>query len=136
MITDITNFDTISHHVAKYAAGQLETRCGVRRAFTVYPIKSGTWARARALPNAGLPSSRLHFIKNLILNFIKTFKILLYIFYIYYKIKFNYFHAQFRTPRQGEAARLAAAKETPLVAVLPTRGKSLVFIAYAVRVWG
>ena len=41
-------------------------------------------------------------------------------------------HAQFRTPQQEEAVRLAAAKETPLVAVLPTGGgKSLVFMVPA-----
>lgn len=31
-------------------------------------------------------------------------------------------HAQFRTPQQKEAVRLAAAKETPLVAILPIGG--------------
>ncbi|KFZ20168.1 hypothetical protein V501_00278 [Pseudogymnoascus sp. VKM F-4519 (FW-2642)] len=31
-------------------------------------------------------------------------------------------HAQFRTPHQKEAVRLAAANETPLVAILPTGG--------------
>jgi len=41
-------------------------------------------------------------------------------------------HAQFRTTQQEEAVRLAAAKETPLVAVLPTGGgKSLVFMVPA-----
>lgn len=41
-------------------------------------------------------------------------------------------YAQFRTPQQKEAVRLAAAKETPLVAILPTSGgKSLVFIVPA-----
>ncbi|KFX91232.1 hypothetical protein V490_06015 [Pseudogymnoascus sp. VKM F-3557] len=41
-------------------------------------------------------------------------------------------HAQFRTPQQKEAVRLAAAKETPLVAILPTGGgKSLVFMVPA-----
>jgi superfamily II DNA helicase RecQ len=41
-------------------------------------------------------------------------------------------HAQFRTPQQEEAIRLAAAKESPLVAVLPTGGgKSLVFMVPA-----
>ncbi|KAI5455850.1 P-loop containing nucleoside triphosphate hydrolase protein [Mariannaea sp. PMI_226] len=41
-------------------------------------------------------------------------------------------HAQFRTPQQEEAVRLAAAKETPLVAILPTGGgKSLVFMVPA-----
>ena len=40
--------------------------------------------------------------------------------------------AEFRTPQQEEAVRLAAAKETPLVAVLPTGGgKSLVFMVPA-----
>lgn len=40
--------------------------------------------------------------------------------------------AHFRTPEQEEAVRLAAAKETPLVAVLPTGGgKSLVFMVPA-----
>jgi hypothetical protein len=38
-------------------------------------------------------------------------------------------HAQFRSPQQEEAVRLSAAKETPIVAVLPTGGgKSLVFL--------
>jgi superfamily II DNA helicase RecQ len=38
-------------------------------------------------------------------------------------------HAQFRSPQQEEAVRLAASKETPIVAVLPTGGgKSLVFM--------
>lgn len=41
-------------------------------------------------------------------------------------------HAQFRSPQQEEAVRLAAAKESPLVAVLPTGGgKSLVFMVPA-----
>ncbi|KFZ18502.1 hypothetical protein V501_01170 [Pseudogymnoascus sp. VKM F-4519 (FW-2642)] len=41
-------------------------------------------------------------------------------------------HAQFRTLQQKEAVRVAAAKETPLVAILPTgRGKSLVFMVPA-----
>lgn len=41
-------------------------------------------------------------------------------------------HARFRTPQQEEAVRMAAAKETPLVAVLPTGGgKSLVFMVPA-----
>jgi superfamily II DNA helicase RecQ len=41
-------------------------------------------------------------------------------------------HAQFRSPQQEEAVRLAAARETPLVAVLPTGGgKSLVFMVPA-----
>jgi superfamily II DNA helicase RecQ len=41
-------------------------------------------------------------------------------------------YAQFRTPQQEEAVRLAAAKETPLVAVLLTGGgKSLVFMVPA-----
>ncbi|KFY03918.1 hypothetical protein V490_00051, partial [Pseudogymnoascus sp. VKM F-3557] len=41
-------------------------------------------------------------------------------------------HAQFRTPQQKEAVWLAAAKETPLVAILPTGGgKSLVFMVPA-----
>jgi hypothetical protein len=41
-------------------------------------------------------------------------------------------HAQFRTLQQEEAVRLAAAKETPLVAILPTGGgKSLVFMVPA-----
>jgi hypothetical protein len=41
-------------------------------------------------------------------------------------------HAQFRTPQKKEAVRLAAAKETPLVAILPTGGgKSLVFMVPA-----
>jgi superfamily II DNA helicase RecQ len=38
-------------------------------------------------------------------------------------------HAQFRTPQQEEAVWLAAAKESPLVAISPTGGrKSLIFI--------
>ena len=42
-------------------------------------------------------------------------------------------HAQFRTLQQKGAVRLAAAKESPLVAVLPTGGeKSLVFIVPAI----
>ncbi|KFY66180.1 hypothetical protein V496_02146 [Pseudogymnoascus sp. VKM F-4515 (FW-2607)] len=41
-------------------------------------------------------------------------------------------HAQFRTPQQKEAVRLSAAKETPLVAILPPGGgKSLVFMVPA-----
>ncbi len=41
-------------------------------------------------------------------------------------------YAQFRTPQQEEAVRLAAAKETPLVVILPTAGgKSLVFMVPA-----
>ena len=41
-------------------------------------------------------------------------------------------NAQFRTPQQEEAVRLAAARETPLVAVLPTGGgKSLIFMVPA-----
>ncbi|RFU71790.1 recq family helicase, partial [Trichoderma arundinaceum] len=41
-------------------------------------------------------------------------------------------HARFRTPQQEEAVRMAAAKETPLVAILPTGGgKSLVFMVPA-----
>ncbi|KAH8750128.1 hypothetical protein F5882DRAFT_488067 [Hyaloscypha sp. PMI_1271] len=41
-------------------------------------------------------------------------------------------HALFRTPQQEEAVRLAAAKESPLVAILPTGGgKSLVFMVPA-----
>ncbi|KFY63879.1 hypothetical protein V496_03617 [Pseudogymnoascus sp. VKM F-4515 (FW-2607)] len=41
-------------------------------------------------------------------------------------------HAQFRTPQQKEAVRLAAAKETPLVAILLTGGgKSLVIMVPA-----
>jgi superfamily II DNA helicase RecQ len=41
-------------------------------------------------------------------------------------------HAQFRTPQQEEAVRLATAKQTPLVAILPTGGgKSLVFMVPA-----
>lgn len=40
--------------------------------------------------------------------------------------------AQFRSPQQEEAVRLAAAKQSPLVAVLPTGGgKSLVFMVPA-----
>ena len=40
--------------------------------------------------------------------------------------------AEFRTPQQEEAVKLAAAKESPLVAVLPTGGgKSLVFMVPA-----
>ena len=31
-------------------------------------------------------------------------------------------HAQFRTPQQEEAARLAAAKQTPLVSIVPVGG--------------
>lgn len=41
-------------------------------------------------------------------------------------------HAQFRTAQQEEAVRLAAAKETPLVVILPTGGgKSLIFMVPA-----
>jgi hypothetical protein len=41
-------------------------------------------------------------------------------------------HAQFRTPQQEESVRLAAAKQTPLVAVLPVGGgKSLIFMVPA-----
>lgn len=41
--------------------------------------------------------------------------------------------AQFRSPQQEDAIRRAAARETPLVAVLPTgSGKSLVFIVPAI----
>ncbi|PNP37241.1 hypothetical protein TGAMA5MH_10863 [Trichoderma gamsii] len=41
-------------------------------------------------------------------------------------------HARFRTPQQEEAVRMAAAKETPLVAILPTGGgKSLIFMVPA-----
>jgi superfamily II DNA helicase RecQ len=41
-------------------------------------------------------------------------------------------HAQFRTAQQEEAVRLAAAKETPLVVILPTGGgKSLIFMVSA-----
>jgi hypothetical protein len=41
-------------------------------------------------------------------------------------------HAQFQTPQQEEAVRLAAAKESPLVAILPTGGgKSLIFMVPA-----
>ncbi|KAH6696406.1 hypothetical protein BKA61DRAFT_437740, partial [Leptodontidium sp. MPI-SDFR-AT-0119] len=41
-------------------------------------------------------------------------------------------YAQFRTPQQEEAVRLAAAKQTPLVAVLPVGGgKTLIFMVPA-----
>ncbi|KAH7110378.1 recQ family helicase [Dactylonectria estremocensis] len=41
-------------------------------------------------------------------------------------------HAQFQSPQQEEAMQLAAAKETPLITILPTGGsKSLVFMVPA-----
>jgi superfamily II DNA helicase RecQ len=43
-----------------------------------------------------------------------------------------YDHAQFRTGQQAEAVRLATAKQTPLVAILPIGGgKSLIFMVPA-----
>jgi superfamily II DNA helicase RecQ len=44
--------------------------------------------------------------------------------------------AQFRTLQKEEAVRLAIAKETPLVVILPTGGgKSQVFIVPAIFAW-